>query len=129
MKDSAQRANAKLCDADARAARAFPLPFPSPLPFPPFPSSPPFLNSRILIGGRPRLISQNIPIPAVSTGRVLIRIHACGLNRLEMFTRQGHSPGINGVPPRVLGIEAVGVVAECPGGEFEKGEIVSSIGF
>ena len=79
-------------------------------------------------GGPDVLKVENIPIPAVSTGRVLIRIHACGLNRSEMFTRQGHSPGINGVPPRVLGIEAVGVVAECPGGEFEKGEIVGSIG-
>ena len=29
--------------------------------------------------------------------------------------------------PRVLGIEATGVVAECPGGEFEKGQQVCAM--
>ena len=37
-------------------------------------------------------------------------------HRSELFTRQGHSPGVEF--PRVLGIEAVGAVEEAPGGEF-----------
>ena len=38
---------------------------------------------------------------------------AFGLNRSEMFTRQGHSPGVK--LPRVLGIEAVGRGGDCAG--------------
>jgi len=55
---------------------------------------------------------------------LLIRVKAVGLNRSELFTRQGLSPGV--VFPRVLGIEAVGLVEEAPRGEFTKGEIVAA---
>src|SRR5713101_1905022 len=47
---------------------------------------------------------------------------AFGLNRSELFTRQGHSPNVKF--PRVLGIEAVGLVEAAPGSEFHKGDIV-----
>lgn len=43
------------------------------------------------------------PIPQAKPGRVLIKVKAFGLNRSELFTRQGHSPGVEF--PRVLGIE------------------------
>ncbi|KAI9693014.1 MAG: hypothetical protein M1822_005009 [Bathelium mastoideum] len=63
-------------------------------------------------------------IPTPKSGEVLIRVRAFGLNRSEMFTRQGHSPG---VPfPRILGIEACGEVASAPGGEFQEGDIVAT---
>ncbi|KAL8278562.1 hypothetical protein RQP46_009054 [Phenoliferia psychrophenolica] len=77
-----------------------------------------------LPGGPEVLKVERMPIPVPTLGRVLIRVHACGMNRSEMFTRQGHSPGID--VPRVLGIEAVGVVAECPGGEFAVGDKVAT---
>ncbi|KAK4697790.1 hypothetical protein P7C70_g8157, partial [Phenoliferia sp. Uapishka_3] len=77
-------------------------------------------------GGPEVLKVESLPIPVAKLGQVLIRVHACGLNRSELFTRQGHSPGISGDPARVLGIEAVGVVAECPGGEFQNGEKVAT---
>src|SRR5579863_4924798 len=64
------------------------------------------------------------PVPVPQCGQVLIRVKAFGLNRSELFTRQGHSPGVKF--PRVLGIEAVGVVEEAPGGEFQKGDVVAS---
>src|SRR5260221_8513291 len=64
----------------------------------------------------------SLAIPKPKNGEVLIRVKAFGLNRSELFTRQGHSPGVK--LPRVLGIEAVGLVEEAPGGEFHKGEIV-----
>ena len=67
---------------------------------------------------------ENRPIPTPLTGEVLIRIRAFGLNRSELFTRQGHSPGVKF--PRVLGIEAVGIVEEAPGNEFRKGDIVAT---
>jgi NADPH:quinone reductase-like Zn-dependent oxidoreductase len=64
-------------------------------------------------------------VPQAQAGEVLIRVEAFGLNRSEMFTRQGHSPSV--AFPRVLGIEAVGTVAAAPGGEFESGDKVASV--
>ncbi len=75
-------------------------------------------------GGPEVLKVESRPIPAPNNGEVLIRVKAFGLNRSEIFTRQGHSPGVKF--PRVLGIEAVGVVEEAPGGEFQKGDVVAS---
>ena len=75
-------------------------------------------------GGPEVLKIESLPIPTPKSGEVLIRVKAFGLNRSEMFTRQGHSPGVKF--PRVLGIEAVGVVETAPGGEFRKGDIVAT---
>lgn len=67
---------------------------------------------------------ESRPIPVPQSGQVLIRVKAFGLNRSELYTRQGHSPGVEF--PRILGIEAVGVVEAAPGNEFRKGEIVAT---
>jgi NADPH:quinone reductase-like Zn-dependent oxidoreductase len=75
-------------------------------------------------GGPEVLKVESRPIPAPNSGQVLIRVKAFGLNRSELFTRQGHSPGVKF--PRILGIEAVGLVEEAPGGEFQKGDVVAS---
>jgi NADPH:quinone reductase-like Zn-dependent oxidoreductase len=75
-------------------------------------------------GGPEVLKIESLPIPAPKSGEVLIRVKAFGLNRSELFTRQGHSHGVRF--PRVLGIEAVGVVEAVTGGEFRKGEIVAT---
>jgi len=64
------------------------------------------------------------PVPEPADGEVLIRVRAFGLNRSELFTRQGHSPNV--AFPRILGIEAVGEVAAAPGGEFAEGDIVAT---
>jgi NADPH:quinone reductase-like Zn-dependent oxidoreductase len=56
----------------------------------------------------------------------LIRIHAAGLNRSELFTRQGHSPSVKF--PRVLGIEAVGQVVDNGGDDmWKKGDKVAAV--
>lgn len=73
---------------------------------------------------RTTLISGQRPVPKPELGWVLIRVKAFGLNRSELFTRQGHSPGIKF--PRILGIEATGLVEEAPGGEFQKGDVVAT---
>jgi NADPH:quinone reductase-like Zn-dependent oxidoreductase len=73
-------------------------------------------------GGPEVLKIESRPIPTPQSGEVLIRVKAFGLNRSELFTRQGHSPGVE--LPRVLGIEAAGLVEEAPGGEFRKGDVV-----
>ncbi len=56
---------------------------------------------------------------------MLIRVEAFGLNRSELHFRRGVADF--GTFPRIPGIEATGVVAECPGGEFERGTQVAAI--
>ena len=75
-------------------------------------------------GGPEVLKIESLPVPLPKLGEVLIRVKAFGLNRSEMFTRQGHSPNVTF--PRVLGIEAVGFVENAPGGEFQPGDVVAS---
>ncbi|MDI1329528.1 zinc-binding alcohol dehydrogenase family protein [Pseudomonas sp.] len=69
-----------------------------------------------------RLEQRPIPVPLI--GEVLIKVKAFGLNRSELFTRQGHSPNVRF--PRVLGIEAVGIVESAPGKEFKPGDRVAT---
>ena len=47
-----------------------------------------------------------------------IRVEAFGLNRSELFTRQGHSPSVTF--PRVLGIECVGEVDDAGGTDLKE---------
>ena len=75
-------------------------------------------------GGPEVLKIESLPIPTPQSGEVLIRVKAFGLNRSELFTRQGHSPSVKF--PRVLGIEAVGVVESAPGSDFRKGDVVAT---
>lgn len=72
-------------------------------------------------GGPEALAIERIPVPVPQPGEVLIRVKAFGLNRSEMFTRQGLSPNV--ALPRVLGIEAAGVIEAAPGGGFTEGDI------
>lgn len=76
-------------------------------------------------GGSEALTIEQRPVPVASPGQVLIRVAAFGVNRSELFTRQGHSPDVRF--PRILGIEAVGTVAAAPGGEFRAGETVATV--
>lgn len=71
-----------------------------------------------------KLVRHPVPIP--ERGQVLVRVKAFGLNRSELFTRQGFSPVSVVRFPRVLGIEAVGDVEAAPGGEFAKGDVVAT---
>src|SRR5580658_1423772 len=64
------------------------------------------------------------PIPVPQCGEVLIRVKAFGVNRSELFTRQGLSPDVQ--LPRVLGIEAVGLVVRAPGNEFHQDDTVAT---
>lgn len=76
-------------------------------------------------GGPEVLKIEKVPIPEPVAGKVLIRVKAFGINRSEMFTRQGLSPGVRF--PRILGIEAVGSVESAPGGEFPAGATVATV--
>jgi NADPH:quinone reductase-like Zn-dependent oxidoreductase len=73
------------------------------------------------------LTIRELPIPSPRPGWVLIRVRAFGLNRSELHTRLGLADGVTF--PRVPGIEATGVVAQCPGGEFAEGrQVVAMMG-
>jgi NADPH2:quinone reductase len=76
--------------------------------------------------GLPEVLQyRELPRPTPTPEQVLIRVRAFGLNRSELFTRQGHSPGVKF--PRVLGIEAVGTVEAAPGGQFQPGQTVATV--
>ena len=75
-------------------------------------------------GGPEELKIESRPVPRPDENQVLIRVRAFGLNRSELFTRQGHSPSVHF--PRILGIEAVGTIEEAPGGQFQKGAVVAT---
>jgi NADPH:quinone reductase-like Zn-dependent oxidoreductase len=75
-------------------------------------------------GGPEVLKLEALPLPVPEKGQILIRVKAFGLNRSELFTRQGHSPGVRF--PIVLGIEATGIVESAPGGEFVPGQTVAT---
>jgi NADPH:quinone reductase-like Zn-dependent oxidoreductase len=75
-------------------------------------------------GGPEVLGIEEVLVPKPQPGEVLIRVKAFGLNRSELFTRLGQSPGVKF--PRILGIEAVGLVEEAPGNEFRTGDIVAT---
>ena len=71
------------------------------------------------------LVMRELPIPAPTPGRVLIKVRAFGLNRSEWFTRRGKSPTVT--LPRVLGIECVGQVAADADGLLEPGQTVAAM--
>lgn len=68
---------------------------------------------------------REIPVPTPQAGEVLIKVEAFGLNRSELHTRLGLAQGVTF--PRVLGIEATGTVAACPGGEYTAGQQVAAL--
>jgi len=75
--------------------------------------------------GPPEVLGlQERPVPKPKPGWVLIRVRAFGLNRSELFTRQGHSPSVTF--PRILGIEAVGEIVAAPGTELSPGQTVAT---
>jgi len=68
---------------------------------------------------------REVPVPTPRQGQVLIKVAAFGLNRSELHTRLGLAEGVTF--PRILGIEATGTVAACPGGEFRVGQQVATM--
>lgn len=73
--------------------------------------------------GAPEVLKiEELPVPKPEPGWVLIKVKAFGLNRSELFTRQGHSPSVK--LPRVLGIEAAGIVENDPSGRLKPGQTV-----
>src|SRR5947209_7544947 len=87
-----------------------------------------FLMRAIVLehAGPPEVLEiRSVPRPEPRPGWVLIQVKAFGLNRSELFTRQGYSPGVTF--PRVLGIECVGVIQAAPGTNLQVGQTVAAV--
>ncbi|KAJ5396491.1 GroES-like protein [Penicillium cosmopolitanum] len=67
-------------------------------------------------GGPEVLEHKIVPKPTVRTGEVLVAVKAFGLNHAEMHMRKGEWDEWN----PITGLECVGVVEACPGGEFRE---------
>lgn len=77
-------------------------------------------------GGPEVLEYTEVPTPKVKPGWTLVKVHGFGINNSEIFTREGESPSVKF--PRILGIEAVGTVAETSAPEkFQVGQKVVSL--
>lgn len=68
---------------------------------------------------------SEIPIPKIKSGHVLIKINAFGINRAEIFTRNGLSPSVEF--PRVIGIECTGIIEDPSDSHFKKGDKVFTL--
>jgi NADPH:quinone reductase-like Zn-dependent oxidoreductase len=65
-------------------------------------------------GGPDSLVIKEIPEPEPRAVHVVIQVKAFGINHAEMHMRRGE--WAKAAP--VSGIECVGLVKSCPGGEF-----------
>ncbi|MGY2186007.1 Phthiocerol synthesis polyketide synthase type I PpsC [compost metagenome] len=74
-------------------------------------------------GGIDSLFYKDIPEPEAMAGHVVIEIKAFGINHAEMHMRRGE--WAEAAP--VSGIECVGLVKSCPGGEFPVGAKVAAL--
>jgi NADPH:quinone reductase len=74
-------------------------------------------------GGPDSLVYRELPEPEPKAGWVVIEIKAFGLNHAEMHMRRGEWAEA----AKVSGIECVGRVRACPGGEFSVGAKVAAL--
>ncbi|MFG1705362.1 zinc-binding alcohol dehydrogenase family protein [Nonomuraea sp. M3C6] len=74
-------------------------------------------------GGPECLVYRELPKPEPAVGQVVIEVKAFGLNHAELHMRRGE--WAEAAP--VSGIECVGLVHACPGGEFPVGAKVAAL--
>ena len=72
------------------------------------------------------LAVRRVAVPEPREGWARIRVKAFGINRSELYTRQGMS-GDAVALPRILGIEATGVIDLDPTGTFTPGQQVMTM--
>src|SRR5262252_2982782 len=74
-------------------------------------------------GGLDSLVIKEIPEPEPKAGYVVIAVKAFGINHAEIHMRRGE--WAEAAP--VSGIECVGLMKSCPGGEFAVGAKVAAL--
>ncbi|KAJ5360689.1 hypothetical protein N7517_009880 [Penicillium concentricum] len=73
--------------------------------------------------GPDSLVIKDVATPEPKQGEAIIKIKAFGINHAEMHMRKGE--WAEWMP--ISGIECVGIVSSCPGGEFKEGTPVASL--
>ena len=68
-------------------------------------------------------ITPSVPTPEPKPGHATIHIKAFGINHAEMHMRRGEWAEF--MP--IIGIECVGIIVSCPGGEFTQGTPVAAL--
>lgn len=76
-----------------------------------------------MFGGLDSLVCTDIPKPLPKDGEVVIKVKGFGINHAEMHMRRGEWAEA----AEVSGIECVGIVDACPGGEFAVGAKVAAL--
>jgi NADPH:quinone reductase-like Zn-dependent oxidoreductase len=74
-------------------------------------------------GGPESLVYKDLPAPEPLAGHVVVQVKAFGINHAEMHMRRGEWAEA----AEVSGIECVGIVEACPGGEFPVGAKVAAL--
>jgi hypothetical protein len=74
-------------------------------------------------GGLDSLVYTDIPKPLPKDGEVVIQVKGFGINHAELHMRRGEWAEA----AEVSGIECVGIVDSCPGGEFAVGAKVAAL--
>ena len=74
-------------------------------------------------GGLDSLVYTEIPKPLPKDGEVVIKVRGFGINHAEMHMRRGEWAEA----AEVSGIECVGTVDSCPGGQFPVGAKVAAL--
>ncbi|MGH6834496.1 MAG: zinc-binding dehydrogenase [Methylocella sp.] len=74
-------------------------------------------------GGPDSLVIKERPEPEPKPGHVVIQVKAFGINHAELHMRRGEWCEA----AEVSGIECVGIVKSCPGGEFTVGSKVAAL--
>ena len=76
-------------------------------------------------GGLENLVIEELPNPIPQKGQALIEVKAFGINHAETHMRKGEWAEA----AQVSGIECVGIVRACPGGEIAEGtKVVAFMG-
>ncbi len=80
-------------------------------------------------GGPEVMALKEYPTPEISGDQVLIEVKAAGLNRLDVFQREGNYPAPAGVPDDILGLEVAGTVVQCGPDvtDFKTGDLVCAL--
>lgn len=76
-------------------------------------------------GGAGNFQLMERPVPLASSGQILVKVKAFGLNRSELMTRKGMSPDVKF--PQVLGIECAGEVESDPSGKYKMGQKIFAL--
>ncbi|MBI4497378.1 MAG: zinc-binding dehydrogenase [Chloroflexi bacterium] len=84
-------------------------------------------------GGTDQFVYGEIPEPAIAPDEILVRVRACGVNRLDVFGREGSHGVRMQSPQHVLGLDLAGEVEDVGSyvahtKRFKKGDRVLGVG-